>query len=147
LENLDPTLIIECDDFQNGGNFPLKYTHRGEEVSPKFFLKDVSPLGKTIAIIFDDVDQPMLYWRIWNIPAAEIIPENLPKNISDAENAIPKNVYRGPNPPKGVRHQYQFNFFVLDCVLLITHNANKKQLEKAMEGHVVQYGFINGYFE
>jgi phosphatidylethanolamine-binding protein (PEBP) family uncharacterized protein len=101
MENKYPTLIIDCDAFQNGGNFPLKYTHRGEEVSPKFFLKNLSSQGKTIAIIFDDVDQPMHHWRIWNIPAAEIIPENLPESISDAENAIPKNVYRGPNPPRG----------------------------------------------
>jgi Raf kinase inhibitor-like YbhB/YbcL family protein len=85
----------------------------------------------------------------WNILAVGIIPKNLPKEniLPDLRNAIQKSKYRGPNPPKGIRHKYQFNIYVLDCELTINKNSNKKQLEKAMEGHIIQYGFINGYFE
>ena len=149
MESIYSELIVGSNYLQNGGTFPQKYTHRGEEISPEFILKNLSPKGKTITIIFDDLDHPMHHWRIWNIPAIDIIPENLPESkiLSNFEYEIPNNKYRGPNPPKGIRHKYQFNIYVLDCGLTIKHNSNKKQLVKAMEGHIIQYGFIYGYFE
>jgi Raf kinase inhibitor-like YbhB/YbcL family protein len=149
MENIYPELIVNCSDLRDGDTFPIKYTHRGEEISPKFVLENLSPNGKTIAIIFDDLDQPMHHWRIWNIPKIDIIPENLPddKIVSDFGSKIPKNKYRGPNPPKGIRHKYQFNIYVLDCELALKNNSNKNQLVKAMEGHIIQYGFIYGYYE
>jgi Raf kinase inhibitor-like YbhB/YbcL family protein len=149
MDNIYPELLVECNDLRSSEIFPEKYTHRGEEISPEFIIRNLSPNGKTITIIFDDLDHPMHHWRIWNLPAIDIIPENLSgdKILSNMGNAIPKNKYRGPNPPKGIRHKYQFNIFVLDCELKIKSNSNKKQLEKAMEGHIIQYGFINGYFE
>ncbi len=142
-------LIIECKDLQNGGIFPQKYTHRGEEISPEFILKNVSSKGKTISIIFDDIDQAMNHWMIWNIPAVNIIPGNLAKDkrLSNLGNAVQKSRYRGPNPPKGIRHKYQFNLYVLDCEITIKSKANKEELEKAMENHIIQYGCLYGYYE
>jgi Raf kinase inhibitor-like YbhB/YbcL family protein len=149
MENIYPELRVECNDLRNGEAFPVKYTHRGEEISPEFVLKNLSPKGKTISIIFDDVDHPMNHWIIWNIPAMDVIPENLPKEkvLQNFGNAMQKTQYRGPNPPKGIRHKYQFNIYVLDCELAINKDSHKKRLEKAMEGHIIQYGFVQGYFE
>ena len=149
MENKYPELIIECNGFTNGETFPVDYTHRGKETSPEFLLKNLSENGKTITIIFDDLDQPMNHWLIWNIPAIEIIPGNLPdeKILTSLGNAKQKTRYRGPNPPKSVRHKYQFNFYVLDCSLTIKSNPTKMQLEEAMEGHIIQYGVLYGYFE
>ena len=143
-----PELIVECNQLKNGGTFPLKNTHRGEEISPEFILKNLTPNGKTIAIIFDDMDQPMNHWIIWNIPLMEIIPENIPKEkiLPKFGNARQRSQYRGPNPPKGVKHKYQFNIYILDCELN-SKNFSTNQLKEAMEGHIIQYGFINGYFE
>jgi len=143
-----PELIIECNGLKNGGTFPLKNTHRGEEISPEFILKNLTPNGKTIAIIFDDMDQPMNHWIIWNIPLMEIIPENIPEDkiLPKFKNARQRSKYRGPNPPKGIKHKYQFNIYILDCELK-SKNYSTNQLKVAMEGHIIQYGFINGYFE
>jgi Raf kinase inhibitor-like YbhB/YbcL family protein len=149
METIYKELIVRCRDLRNGDTFPIKYTHRGDEISPEFILKNLSQSGKTIAIIFDDLDHPMHHWRIWNIPAISIIPENLlgDKILSDLGSKVPNNKYRGPNPPKGIRHKYQFNIYVLDCELIIKNNSNKKQLVKSMEGHIIQYGSIYGYYE
>jgi len=148
MENIYPELIIECDGFTNGDTFPIKYTHRGEEQSPEFHLKNLSVNAKSITIIFDDL-QAMNHWNIWNIPPLDIIPGNLPgdKDLAILGNAKQRTKYRGPNPPKGVEHKYQFSFFVLDCELKVGGNANKQQLIKAMQGHIVQYGFLCGFFE
>ena len=142
-------LIIECNELHNGETFPVKYTHRGGDVSPEFKLKNLNKNGKTIVIIFDDLDKPMNHWIIWNLPLMDIIPENNPKEniLENIGNAKQKRQYRGPNPPLGIKHKYQFNIYVLDCELNLENNVNKKELVKAMEGHIIQYGFIYGYYE
>jgi Raf kinase inhibitor-like YbhB/YbcL family protein len=144
-----PELIVESKDFTNEDTIHIKHTHKGDEISPEFFLKNLSPIGKSIAIIFDDLDQPMNHWIIWNIPPIGIIPGNLPEDkiLPNLGNAKQRSRYRGPNPPKGITHKYQFSIYILDCELLININSNKKQLLKAMEGHILQYGFINCYYE
>ena len=148
MENNYPELIVECKDLKNGATFPIKYTHRGEEVSPEFILKNLSMNGKTITIIFDDLDHPMNHWIIWNLPAMDIIPGKLPENkiLTNFGNCRQRSKYRGPNPPKGIKHKYQFDFYVLDCELKKI-NYSKNELIKAMEEHVIQYGFVFGYFE
>ena len=149
-------LLFDCVDLDDGGTFPLKYTGRGEDVSPEFILKNLSSKGKTIAIIFDDLDHRsgFNHWIIWNIPANEIVPGNIPEgkklsNMGNAQQGIGYGThkYRGPKPPKGVQHKYQFNIYVLDCELTINSSSRKSQLIKAMDGHIIQYGFINGLFE
>jgi len=149
LQKMEKELVIESPDFPNGGTFPVKNTHRGEESSPEFILKNLSPDCKTLAIVFDDLDHPMNHWLIWNIPAMAIIPGNMPKEagLVNLGNAVQKTRYRGPNPPKGVRHKYQFNFYVLDCELKIKATSNKAALEKAIDGLIIQSGTLYGYFE
>ena len=136
MNNIFPELQIEYNDLKNGEKLPLRYTHRGEEISPEFILKNLTTKGKTITIIFDDLDHLMNHWIIWNIPAMDIIPGNLPgdKILSNLGNAVQRNKYRGPNPPKGIRHKYQFNIYVLDCELK-GKNCSKNKLIEAMEGH------------
>jgi Raf kinase inhibitor-like YbhB/YbcL family protein len=149
MENNYPELFITCNEIINGGRFPVKFTHRGGDISPEFSFKNLSPEGKSIAIIFDDLDHPMNHWIIWNIPAMHKIPGNLPTDniIPDMGNATQRTRYRGPNPPKGVKHKYQFSIFILDCELPLKSNSTKQQLIKLMQGHIIQYGSIHGYFE
>ena len=143
-----PDLQIECNNLKNGETFPLQYTHRGEEISPEFILNNLTAEGKTIAIIFDGLDQPMNHWIIWNIPAMEFIPGSLPEDklLPNLGNAIQRSKYRGPNPQKGIRHKYQFNIYVLDFELK-GKNYSKNNLIEALEGHILQYGFLYGFFE
>jgi Raf kinase inhibitor-like YbhB/YbcL family protein len=151
-------LMIDCNGFENGDVIPVKYTGRGEDVSPEFLIKNLSANAKTVAIIFDDVKHHIFgtynHWVIWNIPARDTVPENIPhgKILPELGNAMQgvgygSHKYRGPKPPKGTQHEYKFNFYALDCELNIKNNSRKKTLLKAMEGHVIQYGFISGKYE
>jgi Raf kinase inhibitor-like YbhB/YbcL family protein len=148
MESNYPELIVKCKDLQNGGLFPPKYT-RKYGYSPEFTFENLFKNGKTIAIVFDDLDQPMNHWMIWNIPIMDIIPENIPddKVLPNLGNAKQKSRYKGPNPPKGIKHKYQFNIYVLDCELKTKNNVKKIEFVEAMDEHIIQYGFINGYFE
>jgi len=155
----DVNLEVTSEVFEEGGKIPVKYTGRGEDVSPPLELGTIDPDAKTIAIIMDDLDHPIgmyNHWLIWNIPAEyEEIPEGIPKKkkLLSLGNAVQgkshyggKHYYRGPKPPFG-SHDYEFKVYVLDTELDLSPDARKEDLQKAMEGHIVQYGTLKGEFE
>lgn len=121
LEKID----ITSSAFEHNGFMPDKYTGRGEDISPPFSLKNVSPNAKSIAIAMDDLDIPFFnaynHWLIWNIPVQDTIPENIPHGITveslgGAVQGIGygKHGYRGPKPPPFIKkaHRYQFHIYI-----------------------------------
>jgi Raf kinase inhibitor-like YbhB/YbcL family protein len=150
-------LTVTSGAFSEGGKIPLKYTGRAEDISPELSLSAVSEKAKSIAVILDDLDVPgmgiLTHWVIWNLPVQNFIPENIPhgETVPSLGNAVQgigygKHRYRGPNPPRG-SHRYQFNVYVLDKRLDLSGDSGKKELLKAMEGHMLQYGSLTGHFE
>ncbi len=132
--------------------FPKKYTCDGENISPRIQVERIT--SPYLACILYDIDVPsgeFVHWIIWNIRARGErleIPENIPKEkevtspiaAMQGKNGAGKFGYTGPCPPSGETHQYYFNLFGLDEALTLAPGSTKKQLEKAMEGHVKQYG-------
>jgi len=145
--------------FKNGGTIPRQYTGKGEDMSPPLEIKGVDSRAESVAIIVDDPDIPIpflsfTHWVVYNIPAdiAEI-KENIPgeeviKALGGAmqgKNGFGRIGYMGPNPPFGT-HTYRFAVYSLDTVLNLKPGATRKQLEKAMEGHILQTGLLEGRF-
>ena len=104
----------------------------------------------------DDLDVPwksnFTHWVIWNIPAATYIPEGISHGeaIPELDGAVQgiafgRNRYRGPMPPFGT-HRYQFHVFVLDSTLDLDSSCGKSDLLNAMEGHILQYGTLTGWY-
>jgi|GEM_PF-3777447 len=64
-------LQFVCAGLTEGGVFPMKYTGRGENKSPEFAIRNLSPNAKTIAITMDDIKNPLFgtlnHWVIWNM--------------------------------------------------------------------------------
>jgi hypothetical protein len=84
-----------------------------------------------------------VHWVIYNIPddareLSEGIPQDaeLPDGSRQGKNSWPKTGYGGPCPPSGT-HRYFFKLYALDIVLDLESGANKKQLLRAMEGHIL----------
>lgn len=153
--SLTENLNVTSNAFTNGGTIPVKYTGKGEDISPDLELSALAPGAKSIAIIMDDLDFPMgvfNHWVIWNIPPMTQIPEAIPKGatVSALGGAIQGkgygvNQYKGPNPPFGT-HRYKFKVYVLDTMINLDSNAGKKDLLNKMDGHILQYGSITGKF-
>ena len=134
--------------------FPSKYIYDGKNISPKIFIYGIDSKVKSIAIIMLDTDAPsgsFTHWLIWNIEAKYpnmTIPENIPKKgiinkpikAIQGKNDFNKIGYDGPRPPPGRRHHYHFKVYGLDTFLTIDAGATKSELEKAMHGHIIQYG-------
>jgi len=112
---------------------------------------------KSIAITMEDIDTPIgviTHWLLWNIPSTiNEIPENIPHTkIIDSlggtyqgKGIFGKLGYLGPNPPSGT-HRYIFKVYGLDTLLDLKPGSNKKALLKAIEGHIIQYGLLQGKF-
>jgi len=151
-------LVVTSDAFENGGIIPVDYTGHGKDISPRLVLSDISPNAKSIAVLMDDIKHPLFkiynHWIIWNLPVMQEIPESIPhgKYLEILGGAMQgtgygRHKYRGPKPPFGTTHLYQYNVYVLDCRLELDVTAKKADLLKAMEGHVLQHGYLVGKYK
>ncbi len=145
--------------FKEGTRIPVRYTGRGEDNSPELKLDNIHPAAKSIAIMLDDLDIPIIgrynHWIIWNIPVCNTIPESISfgKRISEPFPAIQgiaygKHRYRGPKPPRIIKssHRYIFTAYVLDCMCELSPKTKKRQWLKAMENHILQQASLSGNF-
>lgn len=150
-------LEFECIGLKPNGKFPIENTGRGEDISPEFIIKNLSPLAKTLIITLEDLSHPIkkfTHWIIWNIPATDKIPKAISsgKTVSALDNAVQGigygfHRYAGPKPPKGNSHKYCFSIYVLDCTLNLKAFSTKRKVLTNANGHIIQQGNICGYFE
>ncbi|VVB87628.1 Phosphatidylethanolamine-binding protein [uncultured archaeon] len=146
---------LKSTGFQEGGTIPSKYTCDGKDVSPP--LSWSLPGGVTsFALIVDDPDAPggvFTHWVLFDLPPnITVLPEGVPKTGRLDEGGIQgKNDfgeigYNGPCPPAGKPHTYRFILYALDLELNLKPGANKQQVLKAMEGHVLSKSEIDGKY-
>ncbi len=150
-------LEFECIGMDNGSKFPIEYTGRGQDISPEFVIKNLSPNAKTLAVTLEDLSHPIkdfTHWIIWNIPAADRIRKNIPAGktvpvLGNARQGVGYGLHRyaGPKPPKGKKHIYRFTIYSLDCKIDISANSMKRNFLKKAEKHIIQKGSILGEFE
>ncbi len=142
--------------FKSGGDIPRKYTCDGSNVSPGLKVFNVPEDAKTLAIIVDDPDAPIgtfVHWVAWNISVngREVeIPEAVPRENSfmlQGLNDFRRMGYDGPCPPPGhSKHRYHFKVYALDTTLTLRPGARKKDLERAMKGHILDQAEIVGLY-
>jgi Raf kinase inhibitor-like YbhB/YbcL family protein len=142
--------------FEPGGMIPARYTCDGDNVSPDLSWQDLPGGAASLAIICDDPDAPMgtwVHWVYYDIPPQL---NHLPSGVAGLErpatggvqgtNDFRKLGYGGPCPPGGT-HRYFFNLYALDSVLGLAPGATKKQLLKAMAGHVLEHAELMGRYK
>lgn len=141
--------------FEPGGMIPATYTCDGPDVSPPLSWTEVPPGTRSFALIADDPDAPVgtwVHWVVWNIPvSASGLQENLPKTASLANGAQQGTTdfrrigYGGPCPPAGT-HRYFFKLYALDIMLDLPSSTTKRDLERAMEGHLLAQTELMGTY-
>jgi hypothetical protein len=89
---------------------------------------------------------------LYNIPPqAHGLPQgagkkDLPKETQQGLNDWQETGYGGPCPPVG-RHRYFFRLYALDTVLKNLEKPTKKQLEAAMQGHILGWTELVGTYQ
>src|SRR5262249_27064742 len=112
---------------------------------------------QSFALIAFDQDSPFGFkftrWVLYDIPPdkhelAEDVArqEQLAEGSRQGLNDYDKVGYVGPCPPHGTHH-YVFTLYVLDAKLNLPPRASKKQVGKAMKGHVLASGELIGRFQ
>jgi len=147
---------ITSSAFAEGGMVPPKYTCDGQDMSPPLEWDAVPDGTKSIALISDDPDAPMgtwVHWVLFNLPAEtrkleENIPpdKTLPNGARQGVNDSSRVGYGGPCPPSGT-HRYFFKIYALDTKLDLAAGARKRELLKAMEGHILGQGQLIGKYK
>jgi len=140
---------IESTAFENGGFIPAKYTAGGENISPPLKISGTPQGTKSFVLIVDDPDAPFgtwVHWVVFNIPPdVNFIPEGIQPQGKPGINDFKTLKYGGPAPPSGT-HRYFFKLYAIDKVLDIPKGASKKEVEKAMEGHILAKAVLMGRY-
>jgi len=138
---------LKSSAFEKGGEIPAKYTCDGDDVSPPLEIIDVPEDTETLALVMDDPDAPMGvfdHWVVWNIPAdISSIPEDTQPEGTPGRNDFGRLDYGGPCPPSGT-HTYRFKLYALDRDLDLPRGSAKGELQREMEGHVLDESLLTG---
>jgi Raf kinase inhibitor-like YbhB/YbcL family protein len=144
-------LKISSPAFENGGEILKKYTCDGANVNPPLRIDNVPTNTKSLALIFDDIDAPRgtyVHWILWNIDpnVMEIKENSVPEGAVQGMSDFKRRNYGGPCPP-GRAHKYVFKVYSLDALLNLNPNSTKKDLEKAMESHIISRSQLTGLYK
>jgi hypothetical protein len=140
-------LTVKSPAFENNKLIPPKYTCDDNDVNPPLAIENVPDETKSLVLIVDDPDCPTGtwdHWIVWNITPTSKIEENTVPG-TEGMNTARKHSYGGPCPPWGT-HRYFFKVYALDAKLNLNPNSNKKDVEKAMQGHILAKGELIGLY-
>lgn len=153
LARADAPFTIDAAAFAQGKPMPVKCGGNHDNLSPELHVANVPAKAKSLALIVDDPDAPKLctHWLVWNLPVAgKVIPEvpthQLPTEARVGKNTFGDVSYAGPTPPSGI-HRYFFRLYALDAPLNLPTGADRQELEKAMQSHIVGIAETFGTYE
>ena len=144
----EANMRLTSPEFNNNGLIPKKFTCEGEDINPAFIIEEIPAGAKSLALIVDDPDAPMgtwVHWVVYNIPVISRIDEDsIPgeQGINDSG----RRDYHGPCPPSGT-HRYFFKIYALGAELNLRAGLNKQELEKAMQGHILENAELVGPYK
>lgn len=149
-------LVLESPAFTEGSDIPARYSCDGADRSPPLKWSDAPAMTKSFCLIVDDPDAPVGTWDHWvifnlpvntsELPEGLVNSEELPSGVIQGQNSWNRVGYNGPCPPKGSKHRYFFKLYALDTTLKLTSKANKGDVEKAMQGHILAEAKLMGRF-
>jgi Raf kinase inhibitor-like YbhB/YbcL family protein len=144
-------LDIASSAFAEGDQIPGRHTCDGDNISPRLSFAGIPEGARSLALIVEDRDAPVGifdHWLAWGIdPNAGGIDEGeaAPR---EGRNGFGVTGYAGPCPPPGHGpHRYFFRLHALDSELDLQPGADRGDLERALEGQVLETAELVGRYE
>jgi len=141
------SMQLKTSAFCDGGVIPTRYTCEGMNCSPPLAWEQPPQATRSLALIVDDPDAPggtWVHWVVYDLPStATQLPEDvaktqyLPGGAKQGLNDFRRLGYGGPSPPPGGPHRYFFRLYALDCLLDLKPGLTRKELDRAMNGHIL----------
>lgn len=139
---------ISSSSFGNKEAIPSRFSCDGADVNPELHIAQVPDGTQSLALIVDDPDAPgktWLHWLVYDIlPTARIAEDSLPG--TEGRNDFGRTGWGGPCPPSGT-HRYFFRLYALDAKTALSAGASRKELESAMEGHILESAELVGLYK
>mgnify|MGYP001476628613 FL=1 len=144
--------------FSHGDEIPRKCGYKNGNSSPPLTIQmGESSDTKSLSLIMDDPDamgavgKVWVHWVTWNIAPAE--PNGLFgvgwntkfNGAIEGMTDFGEVGYGGPAPPDK-RHTYVFKLYALDTKLDLPDKSAKADVEKAMEGHIIEQTQLTGTY-
>jgi len=139
--------------FSDGGEIPRECGYKNGNQEPPLRIGVVGgkELGATgihsLALIMDDPDameavgKVWVHWVAWNMVPTNGKWVDLVEGVTDFGEVG----YGGPAPPDK-RHTYVFKLYALDSKLELVVESTKADVEKAMEGHIIEQTQLTGTY-
>lgn len=139
-------------DFAAGQKFPEKYTCDGENISPPLTFDEVPQEAKSLLLVLRDnqsEDNFRIHWLVFNIPPQTKWVEEGTAPKGATEGLCTNNTlgYEGPCPKYyGGVSNYRFDLYALDIVLEVPHTTGYADINKLIEGHVIEKVSLNFHY-
>lgn len=132
------------------GNILPEYTADGKNINPPVTFSEIPDDAQSLILMMDDSDAPegrFIHWLLYNMPPStlQILEGQTPAGAVEGMNDFGQPGYGGPKPPSGTHH-YHLRLIVLDTMLDLPEGANDKQVEEAMNGHVIGFTEITATY-
>jgi len=156
MQEVPMAFTLTSSAFTEGAPIPAKHTCDGADVSPPLAWSGAPSGAAAFALIMDDPDAPAgtwVHWVLYDLPArSSALAENVAKTEALKDGAVqgrndfPRTGYGGPCPPPGKAHRYFFKLYALDAPLGLKPGATKRDVERAMQGHVLATAQLMGTY-
>ena len=157
-------LQLTSTSFTHGGEIPRECGYENGNNSPPLTISGIPKGTQSLTLIMDDPDamgavgKVWVHWVLCNFnPTITEIAEDFrrqaykilmgKKDIGITEGITDFNEfgYGGPAPPDK-RHTYVFKLYALDSKLDLPDGSTKADVEKAMEGHILEETTLKGTY-
>ena len=144
-------LKLTSSAFSDGGEIPRECGYKNGNKQPALFVSGMPEGTEYLALIMDDPDamgavgKVWVHWVVWNINSYG------PRHVVDVMTGTEGMTdfgevgYGGPAPPDK-RHTYVFKLYALDSELDLPDKSTKADVEKAMEGHILEQATLTGTY-
>ena len=140
-------LKLTSSAFSHGGEIPRECGYKnGNKITP-LTVSGIPEGTESLALIMDDPDamgavgKIWVHWVAWNIDPTKTELAKSTEGMTDFGEVG----YGGPAPPDK-RHTYVFKLYALDSKLVLTTESTKVDVEKAMEGHIIEQTQLTGTY-
>ena len=144
-------LKLTSSSFSDGGEIPRIFGYKNGNKHPTLFVSEMPEGTEYLALIMDDPDamgavgKVWVHWVVWNIWPVSNTGVVDAKSGTEGMTDFGEVGYGGPAPPDK-RHTYIFKLYALDINLDLSNESTKADVEKAMEGHILEQTQLTGTY-
>ena len=137
--------------WKDTGEIPRECGYKNGNKEPPLTVSGVPEGAKSLALIMDDPDamgavgKVWVHWVVWDVSACNGPFARFSKHEHSGTTDFGEVGYGGPAPPDK-RHTYVFKLYALDSELDLPNESTKADVEKAMEGHILEQTQLTGTY-